>query len=271
VNGSAVLSPDGRLLAFDRAGDVWTMDLEQGRVAKVTSNPAADILPMWSPNGRSIVFASNRDGAEGLYERALDVAGGDRVLVSGNMPLVPSDWSRDGRHLLYSAGGDIWALPMAVKGMPLQLTATPLIQEVAATFSPDRRWIAYQSDESKGVTRSGEGDVFLQSFPKGDFKLQVTSTGGFTPRWNDEGTELFYVAADGMLMAVRVATAGSALVIDAPRQLFRARLAQLSVAQPRYSRSKDGRFLLRLAVTEPQITVVVNWFEQLLQDSVPQR
>jgi Tol biopolymer transport system component len=220
-------------------------------------------MPVWSASGRTIVFASNRGGAEGLYERALGGTGDDRLLTKSDMPMLLADWSRDGRHLAYAVGGDIWALPLAGERKPFQVTTTPLFQESAAAFSPDGRWIAYQSDESRGVTRSGEGDVFVQSFPQRDFKQQVTSAGGFTPHWSDDGKELFYAAADGMLMSVPVTPRGSALELGAPKALFRARLASLSIAQPRCSISKDGRFLMRLAATDLSITVIVNWFEQL--------
>jgi hypothetical protein len=263
VYGTTALSPDGRAVAFDRGdpADVWTLDFEQARVVKVTSDPSVDTMPVWSPNGRTIAFVSNRGGAAGLYERALGGTGDDRLLTKSNMPMLLADWSDDGRHLAYAVGGDLWALPMTGERKPFQVTTTPLFQESAAAFSPDGRWIAYQSDESRGVTRSGEGDVFVQSFPQRDFKQQVTTAGGFAPRWSDDGKELFYAAPDGMLMAVAVTERGSALELGAPKPLFRARLTQLSVAQPRYDVSKDGRFLVRQAATDLSITVIVNWFE----------
>ena len=181
------------------------LELDRTGASKITSDRSDDRQPVWSPNGRTLAFASNRGGTEGLYQRALGVAGDDRLLKQSNLPMTPSDWSRDGNYPAYSAGGDVWALPLFGVREPLQLTASAFFQELGATFSPDGRWIAYQSDESTGITRSGEGDVFVQSFPQRGFTRQVSTAGGIAPRWSDDGKELFYVAPDGMLMAVSMA------------------------------------------------------------------
>jgi Tol biopolymer transport system component len=103
-----------------------------------------------------------------------------------------SDWSRDGNYLAYAARGDVWALPWSGARKPLQLTTTPVFEEGGPVFSPDGRWIAYQSGESSSVTRSGTGDVFVQSFPQRGFTRQV-SPPGFAARWSGDGRS-FYVA-----------------------------------------------------------------------------
>jgi dipeptidyl aminopeptidase/acylaminoacyl peptidase len=259
------LSPDGRTVAFDRGSppDVWLLDLERGGAARVTSDRADDRQAVWSPDGRMLAFSSNRGGFEAIYERAVG-AGDDRLVFRSDVPALLSDWSRDGRYLAFAADGDVWALPRFGDRQPLRVTASTLFQEVAATFSPDGRWIAYQSDESTGITRSGEGDVFVQSFPGKGFIRQVSTGGGFAPRWSEDGTELSYVAPDGMLTAVSVMPHGETLDFGAPTPLFRPPFNMTPLAtRVRYSVAKDGRVLTHLASHGLSITVIINWAEEL--------
>ena len=164
---------------------------------------------------------------------------------------------------MYSAGGDVWALPLAGAGTPIQITTSTLFQEFGGTVSPDGRWIAYQSDESSGITRSGEGDVFVQSFPQRGFTRQVSTAGGFAARWSGDGKEIFYVAPDGMLMAVPVAPRGPVLDVGVPKPLFRPRFTDNPLTGARYDVARDGRFLVREGASGLSITVILNWFEQM--------
>jgi dipeptidyl aminopeptidase/acylaminoacyl peptidase len=175
--------------------------------------------------------------------------------------MTPSDWSRDGRYLAYAAGGDVWALPMFGTREPVQVTASPFFQDVDATFSPDGRWIAYGSDESSGITRRGEGDVFVQSFPQREFKRQVSTAGGFVPRWSSDGTELFYVAPNGTLMAASITVRGSTLDIGAPKPLFRPGVGQSDLA--RYDVFAGNRFMVNVRKDADSMTVILNGFVEL--------
>ena len=266
VYGNPTLSPDGRSVAFDRGAppDVWRLELDREAASKITSDRSADMQPIWSPDGQALAFASSRGGKEGLYQRVLAAGSNERVLMESTLPVVPSDWSSDGKYLAYSTATDVWALPLTGDREPLRVTQTPLYEEINAVFSPDGRWIAYQSDESSGVTRSGEGDVYVQSFPQQGFRKQVSAAGGFTPRWSHDGRELFYVAPDGVLTSVSISPPGVPIEVGAPKPLFPVRfgLTPLGVSA-RYSVSKDGRFLMRLASSDLTITVIINWFEQL--------
>lgn len=260
-----VLSPDARVVAFERGtpADVWLLDVDRMAASKLTSERTEDRQPVWSPNGQVLAFASNRGGSAGLYERSAEVGGDDRLLLQSDAPMVLSDWSRDGNYLTYATRGDVWALPLSGARKPLQLTTTPFFQEAGAVFSPDGRWIAYQSDESSSVTRSGTGDVFVQSFPQRGFRRQVSTAGGFAARWSANGSELFYLAPDGMLMAVSVAARGSALDVDVPKPLFRPRFTDNPLAGARYDVAADGHFLVREGASDLLITVIINWFEQM--------
>jgi serine/threonine protein kinase len=265
VYDSPAISPDGRFVAFGRGSpsNIWVLDLNRAAASRITTDRSDDRFPIWSPNGQSIAFASTRAGKDGLYERSVGNAGDDRLLIQNDLPMLLSDWSRDGKYLVYSVGGDLWALPLADTGKPLQLTASPFYQEYDAVFSPDGRWIAYGSDESSGITRSGQGDVFVQSFPERTFTRQVSTNGGFTPRWSSDGKQLFYVSPDGAMMAVSLTAQGSMLDIGAPRSLFPVRIGPAATARSRFSVASDGRFLMRVGASENSLTVILNWFEHL--------
>jgi serine/threonine protein kinase/Tol biopolymer transport system component len=259
------LSPDGRVVAFDRGqpSDVWLLDLARGGATRITTGSADDRQAVWSPDGQMLAFSSNRGGLEGLYERTVGAAD-DRLVWRSETPAALSDWSRDGRYLAFASGGDIWALPRFGDRQPIRVTASPVFQEAVPTFSQDGRWIAYQSEESTGITRAGEGDVFVQSFPEKGFVRQVSTGGGFGPRWSADGKSLFYVARDGMLTAVAVTARGDTLEFGPPTPLFRPPFNQTPLGvRARYSLAKDGRVLVRVAPEGSTITVIVNWFEEL--------
>jgi Tol biopolymer transport system component len=264
VYRSMALSRDGRFVAFDRGSpsDVWVMEVERASsTSRVTSDRAGNRAAVWSPGGKSIAFASSRGGSEGVYEHTMGSTAADRQLLHAAMPPTPSDWSADGRYLAYAAGGDVWALPVSGPGEPLQLTATPFFREQDAMFSPDGAWIAYASDESSGVTRSGEGDIFVQSFPQRGFLKQVSTGGGVRPRWSRDGRELFYIAPDGTLTAVSTTPRAAGLDIGTPMRLFQPGFGLLTAAQ--YTVTHDGRFLVNIHRSEGTITVILNWFDQL--------
>jgi len=256
---NVALSPDGRFVAFDRGSpsDVWFLDLDRSVPTKLTSDRATDEGAVWSPDGQTIAFSSNRGGVNGLYERTVGGADADRLLLRGDLPMLPSDWSRDGKYLIYSAGGELWALPMPGGGKSLQLTSSPAFREDEAMLSPDGRWIAYQSNESTGVTRAGQGDIYVQSFLQGSFRGQVSTGGGLQARWSADGKELFYLTLNENMMSVSVSARASMLDIGAPKALFRV------LTGGRYGISRDGRFLMREGSSNPSATVILNWFEQL--------
>ena len=214
------------------------------------------------------MFASSRNGPVNLFEKAANGAGDDRPLLASEEPKVALDWSRDGQWLLYNirhpkTGLDLWAAPMARDRKPIPVTQTPF-DETAGQFSPDGRWVAYQSNESRPV------QIYIRPFPGPGGRKQVTTAGGSQPRWRPDGKELFYVGLDGRLMAVPIAVgADRQLEPGAAVALFRTRLASGAGinsggtgARAQYAVASDGRFLMNMAVeaaTASPITIVLNW------------
>ena len=258
------LSPDGKYVAFARGSptDIWVLDIAKALTSRLTSDPAGDAFPVWSPDGRTVAFASSRErGVFNLYARAVGAVDQDKLLLKSEVGKRPSDWTRDGRYLVYTAppgNSDIWALLLSgANSPPVRVTKTPF-SEQNPTVSPDGRWIAYSSDET------GESQVYVQSFPQSTARQQVSTTGGFQPSWSPDERELFYVRPDLTLMAVSVKPTSLALEVSAPASLFRTRIAFAGPVElgRSYSVSGDGRFLINVSSTDPlgrPITVVLNW------------
>ena len=204
-----------------------------------------------------------------LFEKAASGAGDDRPLLASGEPKTPLSWSPDGQLLLYDTrhpktGLDLWAAPMAGDRKPVPVIRTPF-DETAGQFSPDGRWVAYQSNESRPV------QIYIRPFPGPGGPRQVTTAGGSQPRWRPDGKELFYVGLDGRLMAVPIAVgADRQLETGAAVALFRTQLATgadinstAAGTTAQYAVASDGRrFLMNMSVgeaTTSPITVVLNW------------
>ncbi|HEY9430546.1 MAG TPA: protein kinase [Blastocatellia bacterium] len=270
------LSPNEKRFIFDGRDPVtstlelWLCDVSGRNASKFTINPAMDFYPVWSPKGDQIVWSSNRGGVIlDLYQKTANIAGDDTPLLKSNSPKNPSDWSSDGRFIFYSQldqklKSDVYALPMngsRTEGDPYPIVNTEA-SESGATLSPDGRWLAYASDLTERF------EVYVQGFPGSGGKKQVSSGGGFGPRWGREGKELFYYAADGKLMVVPIRGIESFVTETAvPLFAFRAGTTPTLSGAPPYAVTRDGkRFLINtVVVTEPSapLTVVVNWAADL--------
>jgi Tol biopolymer transport system component len=258
------LSPDESLLISNRSdADLWMIEFARGTLTRFTFDPAWDGSPIWSPDGKSIVFGSLRGGHYDLYQKVASGAGSDELLLKSEENKYPDDWSRDGRYILFerissATKSDLWALAMTGERKPFPVTQTPF-NEFRAQFSPDGHWFAYVSDESGGT------EVYAQSFPPSGAKFQVSTGGGDQPQWRRDGGELYYTAQDGKLMAVEVKTS-PAFSADIPKPLFDARITSSGLSgRNLYVASHDGRRFLILtrdqgdATASSSISVVVNW------------
>ncbi len=269
-NASTVrISPDAQRAAVDvidpRTGtaDIWFHDLSGGAPVRLTSDLASEQSPTWSPDGRRMVFSSERLGAPSLLLKTIET-GAEEQLVSGPVPLVPDDWSADGRWIAYTSNSsqtsrDLWLFPIAGDRKPRQFSSTRF-DEWDARFSPDSARIAFSSNES------GKTEVYVASVERPGEKRAVSIGGGTAPRWKRDGRELYYLAADNRsIMAVPIEP-GATFKAGAPARLFSLSTQTVSRGRARgtpYDVSPDGqRFLIGVPAGEPSssiITVVLNW------------
>jgi hypothetical protein len=266
------LSPDEKSIAFDRIDevniDVWVLDLMRGVPSRITFDPAVDNLPIWSPDGRRILWPSRRSGSFDLYIKAASGTGQDeRLITMGTANGWATDWSRDGKFVLYQrpgdqTGQDLWIAPQSTGASgepqkPFPYLASPF-NEANGVFSPDGRWIAYESDES------GRPEVYVQGFPLTNQKVRIPTGGGIYAAWSKNGGELFYLAADRNLMAVPYRATVTTFEPGAGKVLFP---LLGNVVRRSYAVTGDGRrFLIAKPVDEnisEPITMVFNWLDEL--------
>ncbi len=258
------LSPDGGSVAVEKrdpdrnATDLWTVDLARGTFSRLTSAPGFDSVPTWSPDGRRIAYGSDQGEAPNIRVKNASGIGEDEVVVKRRG--FTTDWSRDGRYLLFMTDGgathqDVWVYDSARRASTAVI-ATPF-NESGARFSPDGKWIAYVADETR------RAQVYLRSFPDGATKIHVSTDGGVQPQWRRDGKELFYLAPDSTLMSVEVQARGTGLAIGAPRPLFVTNTEPLTVIRNVYTPSVDGQRFLLMSPLVPRGTSplvgVLNW------------
>jgi Tol biopolymer transport system component len=240
--------------------DLWVHDLTRDVIQRITFDPALEQFPIWSPDGKRIVFSSSRAGHYDLYVIGANGEGRQELLYASNENKIATSWSADGRFLLYttepgSANPGIWVLPLEGTG---KHTPVPLLNtranERGGVFSPDSRWIAFVSNAS------GKAEVYIESFAFPPVSAEhgpsvlVSRGGGSMPHWRADGKELFYRSPEGTLMSAAITTSGG-LHPGVAQSLFH-------LDGPCWGVSGDGnRFLVGVAVDQgtPPFTVVLNW------------
>jgi WD40 repeat protein len=223
------LSPDGKRVAAGRQDpaqegimNIWLLDLVRGSKSRFTFGIGLQSYSIWSPDGQRIVFDLEKADAWGLYWKDVSGAGDEELLLKTGQRTIPTDWSSDGRFILFSQEDpktkwDIWVLPLFGDRKPVPVLKTEFVEGLGV-FSPDGRWIAYCSNES------GRTEVYVRSFAEGSVGAKastwpVSTAGGFWPRWRRDGKEIFFNAPDGKLMAIPVKT-GSTFEAGIPVMLF---------------------------------------------------
>jgi len=257
------LSPDGkRLAATASPDDIWVYAMTRGVLSRLTFEAGEDESPIWSPDGRRIAFAGDRPKRQ-IFWKPADGSGSEEALATLEQHAHLSSWSRDGKRIAYAAldpatGWDIWVLPLEDR-KPQPFLRTPF-EEIMPAFSPDGRWLAYNSNES------GRPEVYVRPVSGEGGKWQISADGGLEPLWAPNGRELFYRNGEQVLAAQ--VEAGPAFRAGKPRLLFAGPYVS-GVTESRsrhYDIAPDGREFVMVKETAEgatQIQVVLNFAEEL--------
>jgi Tol biopolymer transport system component len=268
ADDNPAISPDGTRIAvtqLDRQrgnSNIWVLDIARGGAStKVTFSAGRNDYAVWSPDGKSIAFASNRSGHLDLYQKNSDGSGEDILLLKSDEDKTPSSWSRDGRFLLYASldpktREDLWALPLQGDRKPVPILRTEFMED-EARISPDGRFIAYES------TESGTPEIYARPYSpeKGSEaasggKWLISKGGGVFPSWRGDGKELFYLTTSLQQMAVDV-SAEKTFRAGVPRRLF-----NVGLLTPGDISTDGKRFLNAVpegASAPSPFMVVTNW------------
>jgi Tol biopolymer transport system component len=266
--GNVRLSPDGLRVAEDqtdpdgRNTHIWIHEPGRGATTRLTFEPSFHSAPIWSPNGKEILFGSNRKLGFQLYLKNADGSGAEEVVADLGVEtqLNAWDWSRDGKHILVRKVNELWYVSWPGRVVKPLLQTKWTVRN--AQFSPDGRWMAYASNET------GRMEIYVVPFPTASGRWQVSSAGGQEPRWRQDGKELFYISAEGKMMAVQVTT-GASFEASSPVALFQTHRRQPVSAQDvfSYDVSGDGqRFLILTKVDEGNpapLSVLLNWSSEM--------
>jgi len=277
------LSPDGTRVALDireQDNDIWVWDLAHENLARVTTDPALDVAPVWTPDGRDIIFASTRTGVRDLYRQPADGSRPAERLTESASDQYPLSISPDGTQLVVRTekndnpvfGFDLSLLRLSSPMSPRDRSAQPAIPRLIQTtfpkdngiISPNGRWLAYESNEST------QYQIYVAPFPDvASGRWQVSSAGGRSPLWAPNGRELFYLDANGFLTRVPVDTSGAFDYGKPARVLY---TSYYTVNIRTYDVSRDGQKFLMIknadaadqqTVASRGIIVVENLFEDL--------
>ena len=263
----ASFSPDMKRIAFSsvdiqrRNEEIWVYDIARAISTRLTFDPKDDTDPVWSPDGKQIVFSSDRtgDGAD-VFRKNADGTGSDDALLTAGVGLYSTDWSQDGGFITCTSYGNrnILVIPVTGERAPSVFLQTEFAED-EAKFSPDGRWMVYASNES------GQREIYVRPFPGPGGKWQVSPAGaGFRPFWRGDGREIDYSSRDGKIMVAEVSSGGGTFSVGAVKTLFE---GQAKGATDLLDVSPDGqKFLLLYDPVEAktdQLTMVLHWNEEL--------
>jgi len=278
------LSPDSKRLAVACGGpsgsDISVYDIQRETMTKITFNSQRNNRPVWAPDGKHIAYYSIGTAGSTLWWARADGAGEPQRLLESKDLLFPYSFSTDGTRLSYATMspeslGDIWTLPLDFSdpehpkpGKSEPFLRTPA-NELNPAFSPDGKWMAYQSDESRNF------EVYVRPFPGPGGKWLVSSGGGFVPVWSRDGRELLYSSPDGHIMAAAYRAQGDSFVWDKGRQWSDQQVAVTTVL-PTYDLSPDGKLVVALLVAPREetkspvhVTFLLNFFDELRRRMPP--
>jgi eukaryotic-like serine/threonine-protein kinase len=280
--GTPRLSPDGTRVAvevYDQNTDIWIWDLARETLRRLTFDPAGEGMSVWTPDGRGIIYESGHPGVPNLYRQAADGTGAVERLVTSATPQWPTSITPDGAYLTgFDLSGVIF-VPLArstilpqhgpargISREPLGTLVDMRFQGNFADFSPNGRYIAYQSRES------GRDEIYVRPFPRVDSgRWQVSTAGGTRPVWARSGRELFYLDASNALTSVQVSASGPTFSAGKPVTVFETKYVESNPSR-HYDVSADGQRFLMIKdgpanpnAMPASLVVVEHWFEELTQ------
>jgi serine/threonine-protein kinase len=258
------LSPDGRRVAVsilaEGNADIWIHDLERDTQTRLTFDEGRDFTPVWSHDGQFVYFTTNRSGKWSIMRKRADGTGAEESTLDSNSEIDVYSASGDGKFLGYhdmASGGDTSILPLEGDRKPRPLF-TSSASDGDPVFSPDGRWVAYDSEES------GRFEVYVRPLT-GDGRWQVSVQGGEFARWSRDGAYLYYFERNKGTWRVPVKAAGGTFEVGRPEKLFDVTAGM----QSDWDVSADGsRFLLvqneaSAAAGRNMVKITFNWFEDL--------
>ena len=268
----ARLSPDGARVALevrDQENDIWIWDLARETIRKLTHGPSIDQSPVWTPEGRHVVFTSDRAGLPNLYMQAADGSGPVERLVTSSVAQWPTAITPDGTTVLGHEFGATTSFDLFLSRLENR-SSQPILQEPVAqtlpAISPDGRYLAYQSNESGGF------EIYVRPFPDLERgKWQVSTNGGTRAAWARSGRELFFFDRSSAFVAVSVETSGETFGWGTPVRILDRFPEDGQINLRSYDVAPDGRRFLALreapastTTTDPaHVVVVLNWTEEL--------
>ena len=258
-----VLSPDGSrvvVLALESEDlDIWIHDVARSLKTRLSFDPEYVDRPTWTAKGDKITFSSRRNGNADIFVKSADGSGEAELLLATPSGEFGFGWSSDGKYLVGSGDRDIWYMQAreGASGYEKVMFLDTPFDEVSPDLSTDGKFLAYETDES------GQFEVYVQAFPEGGDKRQVSTNGGHQPRWSGDGKEIFHVQED-TLVAVSVTTSPAFSVGTATR-LFEGYGAFDRRGQEYDVAPDEQRFVMVETLEDPPpplIRVVQNWYEE---------
>ncbi|MCU1307576.1 MAG: serine/threonine protein kinase [Acidobacteriaceae bacterium] len=259
---SGRISPQGDRVALQidtGTNDVWVLDLARGIRTRLTFGQVTSSFPVWSPDGKWLAYNTSRNGQAQISRKPADGSGAEELLLNDQQPIVPTDWSQDGKYLIYMRGTlgndlEVWALPLEGERKPFLVVPRPTNAFAhQGRLSPDGRWLAYAS------TESGTSQIYVVPFHGGQGKWQVSTTEGSQPKWSRDGKELYFANdITRVLSAVSVKETSGALQFGPAITLATAQATQQFI----YDVSPDGKKILLDVVSQQvnqSVTVITNF------------
>ena len=265
------LSPDEKVLAAhvmdpkDRKSDIWLLDLASGILSRQTSDSSSKDTAVWSPDGREILFSSNRSGVMQLYNKPVG-GGEDRLVYGSTQSVYPGEWLRDGSFLFLNDNGLSFLRLHPGNGAKVETLLKTDYSKDGPHVSPDGNWVVYNTDES------GRWEVYLATFPAFTGRRQISANGGVQGVWRKDGRELFYLSLEGELLSVPIKP-GLSPEPGVPKVLFRTRIP-VAAQLDQFAATADGQRFLVLESQEGAsrpLTVVVDWQAEMMTKSVANR